>query len=175
MEEFEDWLRRIGEGGGRNQPNGRSIICEITFSNYTYISIKNWCPDFLSFAVLKHSGQNQFGEERDYLVYASDLSPSLKKSWQELMPRPEDCCLLFCSPQLLQPAFSHNPGPSAQGWLSSQCPGTSITNQENGPDLPTGQSDAGNFLMEAPSSLVFLACFKSTKTNKHPKFNQHEK
>lgn len=57
MEEFEDWLKCIvGVGRGRNQPNGRSIICEITSSNHTHVSVESLCPGFLFF-------------KRGYLVY----------------------------------------------------------------------------------------------------------
>lgn len=45
-------------------------------------------------------------------------------------------------------------------------PPTPTLSQENAhPDLPTGQSDEGNFLADDPSPQVTLVCVKSTETN----------
>lgn len=68
----------------------------------------------------------------------------------------EECCLMPCSPLLVQPASLYNPDPGGVlptvSW-ALQTPQT----------LPTGQSDEGSCSTEASSSQTTPACFKLTK------------
>lgn len=84
--------------------------------------------------------------------------------------RPPGVLLAGWGLRLAQLLFLYKPGPPAQHWHHPQVcwylTHQSVTKNKCSPDLPTGWSDKGLFLIEVSSSLTTLTYIKFTKTNK---------
>lgn len=96
----------------------------------------------------------------------------LEEARQELKRAPEAWCLLVCSPRLAQSVFLYSQAPPAQGWHYPRWAGhsTSITNQENAPQICLQAICHRHLLNWGSLSHVTLAMWCLQKTGQGPRW-----
>lgn len=93
---------------------------------------------FTPIATINAMTQSNLGKKRLYLAYPS-MSPALtqkagkefKACTQELKQKPEEYCLLACSPWFPQLSVLYSSGLTAQGWHCLQWVGCTFTNEQS--------------------------------------------